>query len=206
MDNSPYICTMEARKCKQCNKEYIPKTNRISSFCSELCQRTDYRLRRKSNSIYIPTMKKCKVCDNEFFAKLYNHRFCSPECRAKEIKRVGVRNNRKYRAEFREKYKLPSSREFQEFVHNQELLDNNPILLETLQIIHKIKQTKGSKLPIEVRRQNKKDYQRAYNNRPVDGYGEYKCDMCSTQFTKKSDRHRFCSKRCNEKFWRKKNK
>lgn len=101
----------EERVCEWCGKTFVPKFGR--RYCTPECSKAaDEKYHREYNIEYYAVVKakrakkraekerlkpkkpvkmarlrKCPVCQTEFFTKDYRKTFCSPECRKKDHRR-----------------------------------------------------------------------------------------------------------------------
>ena len=84
---------MKTRSCKNCQKEFIPKTKmqrHCSRYCSCFYAREQYAIR---NGRTLPSRasrnKQCKVCSQPFTATRVTQKYCSKKC----ANRIKARNN-----------------------------------------------------------------------------------------------------------------
>lgn len=89
------IADMKTYICKRCGKEYIPKASDRITYCSRECA---FAYRREHPKSPKPrTIIACPVCGTNFERKRGQIKFCSEECRRKDLcKRDYERNKRKF--------------------------------------------------------------------------------------------------------------
>lgn len=130
----------DIRYCKQCGELLVNKRQN-ALFCSDNCGK---RYSDKNHK-HVEMIRTCVICEKSYERKkysLHNTALCSDECRKINKRQKQNERQRTVRRQFREKYGIStggSNSVGLSFVYSPELLDSNPVLLETLQLITKMK-------------------------------------------------------------------
>lgn len=148
--------------CKECGK-HLNTTRKNKVFCDESCC---HAYGHKDGGKHIDN-KVCVICGNEFTPNPKAHivKTCGEVC-SKKLQRINKTKRQKdVRKDFRERWGLATGCNSinKEFIHCQDLLENNPALLEALKAIQKIKDLTPTK---EQQLENRRELAKGYRSNP----------------------------------------
>jgi len=87
--------------CGNCNIDFHPNSKRLKIYCTSQCaylankqrQKLKYKNNKKTIIEWKQVVRKCSICQKEFYPKVNNQRFCSRICGNKNIDFNYISNN-----------------------------------------------------------------------------------------------------------------
>jgi hypothetical protein len=139
--------------CSICGEEFWT-TNENKKYCSDRCTRKYYLLHKDEEK---PKTRICVICGEQFNISppAYQQCTCSEKCSKINKNQKKIDYQRKVRKQQREKYGIRGTRIATEFLYDDEMLSNNPALVESLKIIQEVNKRDGEWSKEKQREANK---------------------------------------------------